>query len=87
MADDYGSHKSNIDSPVRHAVAVTPNDSTDLANSSRAIYVGVGGNIKLTTVDGDTVTMVGVAAGSFYPIRVARIWSTDTTATNIQAWW
>jgi hypothetical protein len=85
--DEYKSHKSEVDSPVRHAIAVTPSDSADLATASRAIYIGGAGNIQVTTVDGDTVTMNGVTAGSFYPIRVARVWSTGTTATNIQSWW
>jgi hypothetical protein len=34
---------------------------------------------------GQTVTFVGVAAGSVLPIRVARVNSTNTTATNIVA--
>ena len=87
MADEYKSHKSEVDSPVRHMAAVTPNDSTDLTIASRGLYIGGAGNIKVTTVDGDTATMVGVTAGSYYPIRIARVWSTDTTATNILSWW
>lgn len=64
------------------ALAVTPNDSVNLANPS-VIYVGVGGNIKVTTANGDEPTFVGLLAGSILPVQVIRVWSTGTTATNL----
>lgn len=71
--------------PARQAEEVTPSDSADLAKATRAIYVGVTGNVKLTTIEGDTVTFVGCVAGSILPIQAARIWATGTTATNLVA--
>lgn len=68
-----------------HAAAITPNDSTDLANFTRAIYVGGAGNIKIDTVNGETVTLNGATAGSVLAVQARRVHSTGTSATNLVA--
>ena len=65
-----------------NAAAVTPNDSTDLANQG-CIYVGGTGDVSVITAGGQTVTFSGVPAGSFLPMQVKRVRSTGTTATLI----
>tara|TARA_R100000742_G_C4173940_1_gene11294 strand:- start:200 stop:490 length:291 start_codon:yes stop_codon:yes gene_type:complete len=70
------------------AAAVTKSDTTDIPNTEYrgcCLYVGGQGNIKVTMESGEEVTFTGVAAGSFLPILVTRVWSTDTTATDILA--
>lgn len=78
------------------AADVTPNDSADIpsvstqdgsGNNGCVLYIGGAGNIKVTTAGGDTVTFTGLLAGMFLPVQVLRVWSTDTTATNIIALW
>lgn len=69
--------------PLRHAISITPSDGSNLSHACRALYVGVSGDVAVTTVDGDTVTLVGLAAGSFHPIHVIKVFSTGTTATDI----
>jgi hypothetical protein len=71
--------------PALNGFAVTPSDSVDLAAASRGIYVGVSGNVKVTTLNGDAVTFVGLAAGIIHPIAASRVWSTGTAATSIVA--
>jgi hypothetical protein len=70
------------------AALVTPADA-DFTSSVRPVasglYVGGAGNIRVTTVDGDDVLFSGVAAGTFMPLMVKRVWSTNTTATLIVA--
>lgn len=87
MADKFSNHAPGLESPIQNAAAVTPNDSTDLANFARALWVGGEGNVALDTVGGDTVTFTAVPAGTILPVRVARVRSTSTTATNIIAVW
>lgn len=70
-----------------NAAAVTPSDSADLTYDTRALYVGGAGDISIITENGQTVTLVGVPAGSFLPISVSRVRATGTTATNIVAFW
>jgi hypothetical protein len=66
------------------AVAVTPNDSTDLSKTTRGLYIGVSGDVKVN-IGGSTITFTAMAAGIIHPIGVTRVFSTDTTATNIVA--
>lgn len=73
-----------LSSPVTGAVAVTPSDSTDLAEISLNLYVGTAGTLKVTMLDGSTVTYGAIAAGR-HPLRVKRVWATDTSASNIVA--
>lgn len=84
MADAFANFSSGLESPALRVLEVTPSDSTDLAEASRAINVGTTGAVRLTTVYGTTAT-VQIAAGIAFPIRASRIWSTGTTATNIVA--
>ncbi len=83
MGDLYDKFRTHLESPAQDAFAISGDDSTDLTNSTRSIYVGGSGNIKVTTVDGTTVTFNGAVAGSIIPVRVKRVFSTGTTATNL----
>lgn len=86
MADAVENFNASLESPAWTAAAVTPNDSADLARvATRALYVGGAGNIAVVMSGGGTVTFSGIAAGSILPIRVDRVNSTSTTATNIVA--
>jgi hypothetical protein len=73
----------SLSAPKGGAFAITPDDDNDLAIGATAIYVGVGGDIKVTTSLGQTVTFVGVVTGSVLPVRVKRVFDTDTTATTM----
>ena len=72
--------------PASRAVAITPDDSTDLANRARGIYVGVSGDVSVILAE-DTIAVVfvGLAAGVIHPIAAVRIRATGTTATSIVA--
>lgn len=83
MADTFTQYRAGVESPARNAFAVTPHDTNELTAHTRGIYVGVTGNVKVTTSGGDAVTFVGLAAGVIHPIRAKIIWSTGTTATSI----
>lgn len=73
---------------ARNAAVVTPNDSTDLSYVTRAVFVGTGGNLEVTMAGtGTAIVITGVPDGAFLPICVARILNTNTTATNIVAFW
>jgi hypothetical protein len=83
MADNFANHSTGLDSPAGNAYQVTTSDGADQAFTTRGIYVGVAGNVKVTTAGGNAVTFVAVPAGSILPVRAARIWATGTTATNL----
>ena len=51
------------------------------------LYIGGAGNLKVTTVAGDTVTFNALNAGSFFPVQVTKVFSTGSSASNIVALW
>lgn len=87
MSDKYKSYSPHLESPAENAAAITPNDTTDLTNATRSLYIGGAGNVKIDTVLGDTVTLSGVVAGTVIPVRVSRVYATGTTATNLVGLW
>lgn len=64
--------------------AVTPHDSNELTNYADALYIGVAGDVKLTTPDGDTQVFKAVPVG-ILKVRAKIVFSIGTTATNILA--
>lgn len=85
MSDKYSGYTNGLASPATGAFAITPNDSTDLTSFTRAVYIGGAGDLKVDTITNDTVTFSGVPAGTVFPIRVKKVYSTGTTATNLIA--
>jgi hypothetical protein len=87
--DDFAGLSTGLDGPLNHIAVVTTNDATDLAHESRAIYIGVAGDLKIITAGGETVTILSgvLAVGVPHPIRATRIFATGTTATNIVVGW
>lgn len=69
--------------PYKGAFSVTPSDTVDLVNATRAIRATTAGNIKVTMVDGSTPTCA-FAAAETRQLMATRIWSTGTTATGIE---
>ena len=67
------------------ALAVTPNDSTNV--SFFGLYVGTTGDVTVKTThqgpSGATVKFTAVPAGAIIPLCVCRVMSTGTTASNI----
>lgn len=83
MPNSFEAGPSQMQWPAASAIAVTPSDSADLSVFTRGIYVGTGGDLVVTTVNGQTVTFKNLAGGMVHPICAKRIWSTNTTATDI----
>lgn len=79
----------NVDKTVglpEHAAVVSPNDSADLATPAAGLFIGTTGDVRVTTMGGETVTFHGVPVG-FLPVWITRVWSTGTTASYIMALW
>ncbi|MEM9062503.1 MAG: hypothetical protein AAGD13_18735 [Pseudomonadota bacterium] len=86
MPDIFEDRSSGLESPGYDAISVTPSDSNDLTFTSRALYVGVAGDLRVTTAGGSTVTFTNVAEGVL-PMRVSRVLASGTTAADIVAIW
>jgi hypothetical protein len=79
---------SDVSNPAKYGLVVAPSDVTDLANPTRALYVGsAGGNISVQMYgDNATVILTAVPIG-ILPLQVRRVNATGTTSTNIVALW
>lgn len=85
--DTFPVSPTALGSPAEHAAEVTPNDTTELAVVTRALYIGGAGDLKMTTFKDEDVTFKNVVAGTVLSVRAKLVFSTGTTATNIVALW
>ena len=87
MAEDLYDGLDDISAPANSAAAVTPSDSADLSYTARSLYIGVSGDV-VVHMRGQTTSVTFTAAPvGILPIRVDRVLSTGTAATNIVALW
>jgi len=78
--------------PYSHAFAIAPSDTDELAEITRAIYVGGVGDVAVILADdtpvgssGSAVVLKAVPTGTLLEMRVRQVWSTGTTATTLVA--
>ncbi len=81
-ADLFSGHSKGLDAPYDVAEAITPHDTNDLVNITRAIYVGGAGNIAATVGKTD-VTFTAVPVGTVLRVRASKVKATGTTATGL----
>lgn len=70
-------------SSASNAFIITPNDSSDLAHTTRGVYVTESGNMKATFTDSGTVVISGLLAGIVYPFNIKKVFETETTVVGI----
>lgn len=85
--DIFSEFPTNLVAPARDAAAVVPNDSADLVQLPRALFVGTAGNVAVVMAGGQSVVFENCAAGVVLPVRAARIRATGTTAGALVALW
>ncbi|WIY51555.1 hypothetical protein O9Z70_08630 [Devosia sp. YIM 151766] len=78
MSDYFENTHSGLTSPASRAIAIAPDDNADLSLTTRAIYIGGGGDLTVTMRDGGQATFTGLAAGTLLPIRVRRVLEAST---------
>lgn len=83
MLDDFSTFTDGLTSPATAAEAIVPDDVETLEFVTRAIYIGQGGDVNVVLKSGDTVLLRNMQASVFYPLRVAQVLATGTTATGI----
>ncbi len=68
------------------AQAVTPSETAKVSDVPFNLYVGTGGDLKVDTIDGQTITLKNVASGTYLDfIKVNKVYSRGTTARDIIA--
>lgn len=72
---------------IRNVAAITPSNTVDLANPTKAIYVSATSTLVVDTVGGQTVTISSLAGGIWHPIQVKRVYVTGTSASGLLGSW
>jgi len=76
---------AGADAPAIDGAAVTPNDAADLALPARALWIGAGGTLRITTLKGTVLNFTAVPSGFVMPVAAVRVHATGTTCTGIVA--
>ena len=76
--DNFDGNSTWLNGPANDAFAITPDDVNELPYVTRAIYVGQGGNVKLVTRKGSTVTYWNVPTGTTIHQRAKQVLATVT---------
>ena len=83
MADRFERFYTNLKSPAKNAFHITPSDSANLTIATRSLYIGGAGTVKFDTVGGETITITGALAGTILPVRINKVYSSNTSATGL----
>lgn len=86
MSDRFKNFGTTLQSPPSRGAMIGPDDNVDLPHATRALNVAGSGAVRLTTIEGDTLTLY-ITAGVAFPIRAARVFQTGTTASGIVGLW
>jgi hypothetical protein len=82
--DRFESVSDSLIAPARLAFAIAPNDTANLPQTTKAVYVGTGGDIALRAVGStEDVVLRNVVAGSVLAIRLQAVRVAGTTASNL----
>ena len=80
MPDRFETSATGLTAPAIHGFAITPHDANEVAETTRAVYVGTAGNLSVVLLSGAAIVFSGLAGGTVLPIRVRQIKATGTTA-------
>ena len=87
MTDRFASRHATLTSPAYDGFPITTSDAAPVLEVTRAIYVGVAGDLTATFASGETVTFQNVVAGGLlkpFPIRFEIDQYPSTLNENIQ---
>ncbi len=82
MLDRFESLSTSTSDPASRAFPITPDDVLDTTEVSRALYIGVGGDVLVEMANGDIVNFENVPNGAVLPIRVRKV-KLATSASSI----
>lgn len=86
MADKFSEYTDGLDSPHSNAAIVTPSDTVDLSDTTRALLLPTAGTVTVDMAGEGTQIALPLLAG-YNPCRVTRVYSTGTDVSDIVAVW
>ncbi len=85
MTDRFANTQSSLSGPASSGFSITPSDTALLTETTRALFIGNGGNLTLRMLSGEVLTLQNVPTGAILPLRVTAVLATGTTAGAIAA--
>lgn len=87
MADAFATYTPGLDDPFTHLALVDySGGDVTLSFTSRAVYVGTAGVLKVDTAGGETITTPSLAAG-WHRLRITKVYQTGSAATGLMVAW
>jgi hypothetical protein len=83
MKDKFSGFTHGLTAPLSDGFDIMPDDTEELSEVTRAIYVGQGGDVAIELAGGGSVVLKGLKPGIIYPLRLARVLATGTTASDL----
>ncbi|MBO3758685.1 hypothetical protein [Ciceribacter sp. L1K22] len=83
MTDRFATTSPSLSGPAFSGFPVVPSDTVPLPETTRALYVGTGGDVSVLFASGASVTLKAIPGGTLLPIRASRVAATGTTAADI----
>ncbi len=83
MSDPFDTYVTSLEAPAAGAFAITPNDADPLPETTRAIYVGVGGTLRVEMKWGGAISFLNLADGALLPIRATKVLSATTASAIV----
>jgi hypothetical protein len=85
MPQDKFEHVADgLTAPAEETFAITPDDSADLPQITKALYIGEGGDITLRAARSDTDTVFrNLPTGAILDVRVSAVRAAGTTASDL----
>lgn len=83
MTSNFSGRAGSASGPSGDFFAIAPDDGADLPQVTRALYIGSGGNLTVTSACGRDVQFANVVGGTVLPVRVARVKASGTSAGDL----
>ena len=84
FTDPFESAADRPVAPAESCFAIQPDDTAELPRATKALFIGIGGDLVLRAVcDREAVTFRNLAAGSVLDVRARAVLRSGTTAGDI----
>lgn len=83
MANTFQALNGEVITPSNTNNLTLSGGSIEAGETGACIYVGTGGNLRVTMLGGQDITFRNLPSGAFLPIQVKKVWATGTTATDL----
>lgn len=80
MTDRFADRAASDAGPASTGFAITPHDTNEVPEITRALYIGSGGDLVIELSGGGEVTLKAVPTGALLPLRVRKVKLATTAA-------